>query len=252
MRTLVVDDEMLARRRLKALLADEPQMDVVGEAANGRAAIKAILEKRPELVLLDVQMPGLNGFEVLRELAAYGVAPPAIVFVTAHDEYAIRAFDVEAVDYVLKPVTEERLRTAVHRAIARLRERPPAELQGALRQLLERVGAMDTAPSRIPVKHDGRVTFVDVGDIDWVDADRDLVRIHTGGAVHVVRSTMDEVSARLGSGFLRIHRSSIVNTARIREIQPWFKGDYVVLMKDGTKLRSGRTYRAGVQALLRG
>jgi two-component system, LytTR family, response regulator len=249
-RTLIVDDEPIARRRLRALLADEPDIALIGEAANGTEAVRSIASDRPDLVLLDVQMPGLDGFEVLRATAA--IHQPFVVFITAHDEHAIRAFEVQAVDYLLKPVIEARFREAVRRAVTRLRERPRAEVARELAQLLERVAAAPGKPARIPIKHDGRVTFVRVDDIDWVEADGDFVRLHLARETHTLRETMAQIVEKLPADrFLRIHRSLIVNSDRVREVQPWFKGDYVLIMQDGTKLRSGRTYRDVVQTLIR-
>jgi two-component system LytT family response regulator len=249
-RTLIVDDEPLARRRLQSLLADESDIDVIGEAANGTEAVRAIATDRPDLVFLDVQMPGLDGFDVLRATAT--LHQPFVVFITAHDEHAIRAFEVQAVDYLLKPVIETRFREAVRRVVGRMRASPRQELAHELAQLLERVAPTQARSSRIPIKRDGRVNFVRAEDIDWVEADGDVVRLHAGRETHVVRETLSDVEAKLPEGhFMRIHRSLIVNTERVREVQPWFKGDYVLILHDGTKLRSGRTYRAAVQTLIR-
>ena len=249
-RALIVDDEPLARRRLRALLADETDVEVVGEAANGTEAVRAIANDRPDLVFLDVQMPGLDGFDVLRATA--NLHQPFVVFITAHDEHAIRAFEVQAVDYLLKPVIETRFREAVRRAVGRIRESPRRELAAEIAQLLERVAPPSARAARIPVKRDGRVNFVRAEDVDWVEADGDLVRLHAGRDTHVLRETMAEVETKLPADrFMRIHRSLIVNTERVREVQPWFKGDYVLILHDGTKLRSGRTYRSAVQTLIR-
>jgi two-component system, LytTR family, response regulator len=249
-RTLIVDDEPLARKRLRALLADEPDIEIIGEAGSGTAAVQAIATGQPDLVFLDIQMPGLDGFDVLRATA--GVHQPFVVFVTAHDEHALKAFEVEAVDYVLKPVVEARLRAAVRRAVSRLREGSPKDFARDIAHLLERVAPAAERVNRIPIKRDGRTTFVRVADIDWVDADRDFLRLHAGKETHIVRDTMTEMEGKLPADtFMRIHRSIIVNLERVREVQPWFKGDYVLILHDGTKLRSGRTYRDSVQRLLK-
>jgi two-component system LytT family response regulator len=248
-RTLIVDDEPLARRRLRTILAAEPDVDIVGEASSGTAAVVAIAEKRPDLLLLDIQMPGKDGFEVLKAIA--GGHQPAVVFITAHDEHAIRAFDVQAVDYVLKPVVEDRLRGAVRRAIARLREQRQADLADAMARLLERVDR--GAARRIAVKTDRGVTLLPVAEIQWVEADGDLVNLHTVKGTHVLRTTMADLESKLpGPQFTRVHRSAIVNVHYIREIQPLFKGDYIIVLKSGAEVRSGRTHRADVQALMRG
>jgi len=247
-RALIVDDEPPARKRLRDLLGGEPALEIVGEAGSGTEAVKMIRAERPDLVFLDIQMPGTDGFGVIREIADDD--PPLVVFVTAHDEHAIEAFEVQAVDYVLKPVLEPRLKKAVHRAVDRIRggTRDTAELA----RLLERL-SQSAAPQsgRLAIKHDGSVTFVRVDDVDWVEADGDYVRIHAGKATHVIRETITEVLSKLPPAhFVRVHRSIVVNTERVREVQPWFKGDYVLILHDGTKLRSGRTYRAVVQALI--
>jgi two-component system LytT family response regulator len=246
-RALVIDDEPLARRRLLALLADEPEIEVVGEASGGTSAVKLIEGERPDLIFLDVQMPGIDGFGVLRRVGPDVL--PVVVFVTAYDEHAIRAFDVGAVDYLLKPVVEARLRTAVRRALDRVRNVRPAELSRQMAALLERLTPQ--VPDRIAIRSDGRVRFVRVSDIDWVSADGDQLVLHVGQERHRLRETMAELEARLPeAAFLRIHRSTIVNVDRVREVQPWFKGDYVLVLRDGTRLMSGRTYRARVQRLL--
>jgi len=248
-RALIVDDEPLALRRLRALLADEADVEIIGEAANGTEAVRAIATERPDLVFLDVQMPGLDGFDVLRSTAS--IHQPFVIFVTAHDEHAIRAFEVQAVDYLLKPVVEARFREAVRRAVSRLRGGTTADIARQMAQFLERVGAPPTRAGRIAVKRDGRVNFVRIDEIDWVEADGDLVRVHAGKEAHVIRETMTQIEAKLPpERFMRVHRSVIVNTERVREVQPWFKGDYVLIMHDGTKLRSGRTYRQSVQSLI--
>lgn len=248
-RTLIVDDEPLARRRLRAILADEPDVEIVGEAASGRVAVRTIGETRPDLLLLDIQMPGMDGFEVLEEIAE--LHQPAVVFITAHDEHALRAFDVQAIDYVLKPVVEDRLRAAVRRAVMRLREQRQADVTDAMSKLLDRVrrsrGAM-----RLPVKNDRGVALVPLAEIHWIEAEGDIVKLHTAKGAQILRTTMADLETRLTSGpFARIHRSTIVNTDQIQEIQPLFKGGYEIVLKSGARLRSGRLYRANVQALIK-
>jgi two-component system LytT family response regulator len=249
-RVLVVDDEPPARKRLRTLLSTESDLEIIGEAASGSEAVKMIAAERPDLVFLDIQMPGLDGFGVIREIA--NDDPPLIVFVTAHDEHAIKAFEVQAVDYVLKPVVEPRLRDAVRRAVERIRGAGTRDTSRELARLLDRLSQPVPASAlRLPIRRDGSVTFVRADEIDWLEADGDYVRIHAGKATHVVRDTIAEVTSRLpAERFVRVHRSIVVNTERIREVQPWFKGDYVLILNDGTKLRSGRTYRAVVQALI--
>ena len=249
-RVLIVDDEPPARKRLRALLANEPDVEIVGEAGSGTEAVKIIRAERPDLVFLDIQMPGTDGFGVIREIADDD--PPLIVFVTAHDEHAIKAFEVQAVDYVLKPVIEPRLKEAVRRAVERIRGGNVHDMTGELARLLDRL-SQSAAPQsgRLSIKREGSVTFVRVDEVDWIEADGDYVRIHAGKATHVIRETITEVLAKLPQArFVRVHRSIVVNTERIREVQPWFKGDYVLILNDGTKLRSGRTYRTVVQSLI--
>ena len=244
-RVLVVDDEPLAREHLIALLADEPDTVVVGEAGGGSEAVRLIKSERPDLVFLDVQMPGLNGFDVLRSLP--GDQIPLVVFVTAYDTHAVSAFEVAAVDYVLKPVVEDRFRLAVRRAVERM---SAPRTKDVLAQLAAIADRMPAPADRVPISVDGRVLFIPPRDIDWVDADDDHLRVHVGKTVHVVRETMAHMEERLKTGFLRIRRSTLVNVERIREVQPWVKGDYVVILQDGTRLTSGRTYRDRVRALL--
>jgi two-component system LytT family response regulator len=248
-RTLIVDDEPLARRRLRAILAGEPEVEIVGEAATGRAAVTAIAETHPDLLLLDIQMPGMDGFEVLEEIA--DLPQPAVVFITAHDEHALRAFDVQAIDYVLKPVVEDRLRAAVRRAVTRLREQRQADVTDTMSKLLDRVRRSRGA-TRLAVKNDRGVALVPLGEIHWIQAEGDIVKLHTAKGAQILRTTMADLETRLGHGpFARIHRSTIVNTDQIQEIQPLFKGGYEIVLKSGARLRSGRLYRANVQALIK-
>ena len=250
-RTLIVDDEPLARRRLRAMLSGDPELDIVGEAANGTAAVAAIAEKKPDLLLLDIQMPGKDGFEVLRETSH--LHQPVVVFITAHDEHAIRAFDVQAVDYVLKPVIEDRLRAAVCRAVSRVREHGRDHLAETMARLLEQVRHPAAGDTRIAVKSERGMSLLPVAEIHWIEADGDLVKLHAARATHVLRTTMAEIESRLPADqFVRIHRSAIVRIDGIHEIQPMFKGDYTLVLKNGTKLRSGRAHRAAIQGLLKG
>lgn len=249
-RALVVDDESLARRRLAAMLAEERDVDVIGEADGGSAAVQAIVSKRPDLVFLDVQMPGLDGFGVLRCTA--GAHRPVVVFVTAHDEHAIRAFEVHAADYLLKPVTAARLRKAVRRAVERVRSVPRVENARAIDGLLSHIPQTAVNGARIPIRHAESIGFVSVAEITWVEADGDHLRLHAGSTVHTLRETMTELEARLQPfRFVRVHRSAIVNVDAVRAVEPIAKGDYYLVLRDGTRVRSGRSYRSDVQALIR-
>jgi two-component system LytT family response regulator len=247
-RALVVDDEALARRRLRTLLKQEPRIEIVGEAASGRSALQRIEELKPDLIFLDVQMPGVDGFEVVRRIDADKL--PLVVFVTAFDEHAVRAFEVNALDYLLKPVAEARFSATVERVLDRLRE-PDHQVGTRVLSALEELRR--TAMSkRIPVPSGSGVAFVPVQDLDWAEVVDDYVRLHVGGSTHILRETLTQLEQRLPAvGFLRIHRSTLVNLDRIREIQPWLKGDFVLILRDGTRLVSGRTYRERVQRLLR-
>ncbi len=244
-RTLIVDDEPLARAHLRTLLRERGDIDVIGESGDGRSAIDQIRRLTPDMVLLDIQMPELDGLEVIREIGPTKM--PAVVFVTAYDEHALAAFEVHAFDYILKPVSRQRFTQAIDRVVGLIRtDTPPAEQP--LTALIEAMRNERTALDRIAVKADGRVMFIRVGEIDWIEADDDLVRIHTGKVVHTHRSTLTHLEERLpASKFLRVHRSTLVNVDRIREIQPWFQGDWVLLLHDGTRVHSGKSYRAKVR-----
>jgi two-component system LytT family response regulator len=244
-RALIVDDEPLARAHLKSLLRDRGDVDVVGECGDGRSAIDQIKRLTPDLVLLDIQMPELDGLEVIREVGPSQM--PAVVFVTAYDEHALAAFEVHAFDYILKPVSRQRFTQAIDRVVGLIRAETP-QGERPLEALIDAMRAERSALDRIAVKADGRVLFIRVNEIDWIEADDDLVRIHAGKAIHAHRSTLTHLEERLpASKFLRVHRSTLVNVDRIREIQPWFQGDWVLILNDGTRLHSGKSYRSKVR-----
>lgn len=244
MRTLIVDDEPLARERLRTLLAQESDVEVVGECADGRSAVAAIRDLDPDLVFLDVQMPALDGLGVVAEVGPERM--PATVFVTAYDRYAVRAFDVNAVDYLLKPFDRDRFAAAVRRAKDQVGRRDDAGVREKLLALLTEVKPASQPPAaeRLAVKSAGKVVFVRIDDIDWVEAAGNYCRLHVAKQAHLLRETMAALEGRLDpKKFVRIHRSTIVNLERIRELQPYFHGDYVVLLRDGTQLTLSRTYR---------
>jgi two-component system LytT family response regulator len=249
LRALVVDDEPLARAHLRALLEERGDMDVVGECGDGRTAIERIRAVSPDLVLLDIQMPELDGLQVVESIGVDDMPP--VVFVTAYDEHALAAFDVHAFDYILKPVIRSRFTRAIDRVVALIRSQEQ-EIRGEpLSRLVEALRADRQPIDRLAIKLDGRVMFVRIGEIDWVEAADDVVRVHAGKAVHVHRSTLTHLEERLPSSkFLRIHRSTLVNIDRIREIQPWFQGDWVLVMQDGARLQSGKSYRGKVRELI--
>lgn len=244
-RVLIVDDEPLARERLRKFLRDEPDIDLAGEAANGREAVQQIHALRPEIVFLDVQMPELDGFGVVAELQP---PLPAIVFVTAYDKFALKAFEVHAVDYLLKPFDRARLKTALERARQVVQQKQPVEER--ISALLHHLQPRPQEPERLAVKSEGRVVFVNIHDIDWVEAADNYVNLHVGKDSHLLRETMNGLEAKLPpKKFLRISRSTIVNVERIRELQPLFHGEYVVILRDGTKLTLSRSHRDKLEQL---
>jgi two-component system LytT family response regulator len=244
-RTLVVDDEPLARERLTTLLKDQPRFEVIGEAPDGLRAAAAIKNDSPDLVFLDVQMPGIDGFGVLD--AVGGQKLPLVVFVTAYDKYALQAFDVHAVDYLLKPFDRERFEKALQRVEAQVDQQQTGDLEQRLRSLVQDLRGADRL-DRLIVKSGGRVYFLKVDEIDWIEAAGNYVRLHLGGEAHLLRETMNSIEARLdGRRFLRIHRSRIVNMERIQELQPWFNGEYLVMLRNGVKLTLSRNYREKLQ-----
>jgi len=247
-RTLIVDDEPLARRGIRALLEEEKDVDVISECRNGREAVAAIEEQQPDLVFLDVQMPGLNGFEVLEAIGADRM--PAVIFVTAYDKYALRAFDVHALDYLLKPLDGERFTRALQRARTRIEGKSIRDLSRTLQSLLDDLKSQQKYTERLVIKSGGRIFFVGVAEIDWIEAADNYVRLHAGPDAHLLRETMNSLEKRLDPGqFLRIHRSRMVNIQRIKELQPLFRGEYDVRLTDGTRLESGRGYKERLQKL---
>jgi two-component system LytT family response regulator len=248
-RTVIVDDVELARERIRILLED-PEVEIVAECANGREAIEAINGLKPDLVFLDVQMPNVGGFEVVE---AVGVEEmPAVIFVTAYDEHALRAFEVNAVDYLLKPFDQERLHKAVARAKRAVGLRTPAaEVEERLRRLLKEVRAEPKYLRRIPVKSARDTTLISTEKIDWVGSAGHYLELHVGGETHLVREQLSRLEAQLDpEKFARIHRSAIVNLDRIKSLRPLFNGDHVVVLKDGQELSLSRTYHGKLMRLL--
>jgi len=240
--TLLVDDEPLAREGLRMLLANDADVSVIHEAKNGREAVEAIRTTRPDLVFLDVQMPEMDGFAVVQEVGAERM--PAVVFVTAHDKYAIQAFEINAIDYLLKPVTEERFAKALARSKAQMQSKQSVEPNRQILSLLETLAAPRSALKRLAIRSAGKTIFVDVEDIDWIEAAENYVQLHAGRAEHLLHVTMNTLEKSLDAAlFLRIHRSTLVNLDRIRELQPIFHGDYQVKLSDGTELTLSRNYR---------
>ena len=243
---IVADDEKLARGRLVRLIEQTGEATVVAACAGGRDAVEKTIELQPRMLFLDVQMPDLDGFGVLRELGER--ASPAAVFVTAFDQYAVRAFDVHAVDYLLKPYDTARFREAFARARARVERATPAGDTERIRALLADyvATAQQSRQSldRVAVKVDGVLKIVRTADVDWWETDGNYIRLHVGGTSHLIRMTAASIEPQLDSrAFIRIHRRYIVNVDRIVEIQPWFAGDAIVVLRNGAKLRLSRTYR---------
>lgn len=245
-RVLIADDEPLARERLVGFLSTEPDMEIVGQAGNGREAVDLISTLSPDMVFLDVQMPEMDGFEVLSAIPEK--ARPVVVFVTAYDQFAVKAFEVHAVDYLLKPFDKTRFHTALKRALDQLARQQPAQIHEQLSALLNDLRPR-TGGDRIPVKSEGRVLFVNVPDIDWVEAADNYVVLHVGRESHLLRDTMNAIEERLTRQFLRISRSTIVNTERIKELQPLFHGEYAVILRDNTRLTLTRGYRDKLEQL---
>jgi two-component system LytT family response regulator len=237
-RTLLVDDEALARRRLRSLLRDEKDVEIVGECADGTSAVGQIEDLAPDLVFLDVQMPEADGFDVLEAIGTTGM--PVVVFVTAYDSYALKAFEFHALDYLLKPFSRQRFRSAMERAREEVRRRRrqdgPTE-HGELAALVRELREAGRRPQRIVVRDGGRVSFLRVDEIDWIESEGNYLRIHVGADGHLIRGTIKACAERLDPEvFVRISRSTIVNLDRVRAVHPWTRGELVVVLRDGTQL----------------
>jgi two-component system LytT family response regulator len=254
LRVVIVDDEPLARDVLRRMLETESDIDVVGEAGDGRAAVELIEHAAPDLVFLDVQMPEQDGFAVLRAISPARL--PAVVFITAYDQYAIRAFEVHALDYLLKPFDEERLAVTLGRARTRRMHRPAPQDEGSdaahrLLHLLREIDAARSRIDRITVREGERIFFVPVRDVEWLEASGKYVRVHTATTTHQVREPIGRIEQLLDPRrFARVSRFAIVNVDRIRELQPWFQGEYQIVMASGARITTTRGYRDQVNALL--
>jgi len=246
-RTVIIDDERLARQRIRRMLSNTTDFEVMAEFENSQHGLEYLEDTGADLLFLDVQMPGLDGFALLEALDPARM--PVVIFVTAYDEYALRAFEYHAFDYLLKPFDQTRFEKALERA------RKQFSSQGSnnekLLNLLNEIRQRNQEPARFAIKTPGRVFFVRQEDIDWIEAADNYVNLHVGVDTHLIRETMNSLEGRLDSRkFLRIHRSTIVNAERIKELRPWFHGEYVVLLKDGTELTLSRTYREKILSLL--
>jgi two-component system LytT family response regulator len=249
LKVLVVDDEPLAREGLKLLLGRQPGVRSVSEARNGREAISIIRERAPDLVLLDVQMPRMDGFAVVQAIGPERM--PAVIFVTAHDQYAIRAFEIAALDYLLKPVTEERLALAFERASSRLRMQPHDETARQVVAMLDAIARPPRRLTRFAVRSGERTIFVPVDDVDRIEAFQNYVRLHVGETTHLLHVPMNTVESVLDpERFLRIHRSHIVNIQRIAQLWSMAHGQYLIELRSGLRLQSGRTYGDKIRRVL--
>jgi len=248
-RAVVVDDEPIARAGLRALLTVDPEVELVAEHDHGQHAVEALRTTKADIVFLDIQMPDMDGFDVLRVLK--GVQLPVIVFVTAYDRYAIQAFDVHAVDYLLKPFDDARSAEALAHAKDTGRDRRGGVVTDRLTQLLDDAERRAPRASRFLVRTAGRVLFLRSEEIDWIEAADYYVKLHVAGKVHMLRETMAALEARLDpTVFFRVHRSAIVNLERVRELQPFTKREHVLVLRDGTRLRLTRTRREQLAALI--
>ncbi|HKG58606.1 MAG TPA: LytTR family DNA-binding domain-containing protein [Pyrinomonadaceae bacterium] len=256
-KTIIVDDEPLARRNLRVLLERDPQIEIVDECRNGREAVKTINTLSPDLIFLDIQMPEMDGFDVLARVGPEHIQ--AIIFVTAFDQYALKAFDVHALDYLLKPFDDERFARALERAKSQIAAREINQLSERLLALLEereteRKGSNRDARylTRLMIKASSRMMLLKVDEIDFIEADGNYAKLHAGRKTHLLREKMNDLEGRLDPAkFVRIHRSIIVNLERIKEMHPHFNGDYVVVLEDGRQLRLSRTRREQLEARLR-
>ena len=249
LRTVIADDEPVARRRMRRLLRQSPDVQVVAECGDGASTVETLITQTPDLVFLDVQMPELDGFGVLQAVGAERM--PAVIFVTAFDQYALRAFDVHALDYLLKPVDGERLMRALAHARASLAGSRQSTVDARVLALLGTLASDRRYLQRLPVRADDRLLVVDVDDVDWIGAADNYVTLHVGQREYVLRDTMARLERDLDpSRFIRIHRSAIVQIGRVKELLPDFHGDYSAVLRDGTRLTLSRRYRAAFERLL--
>lgn len=252
-RAIIADDERLARRKLRILLDSEPNVQVVAECEGGRQTVAAIHTYLPDLLLLDIQMPDMDGFQVLSEISSEEM--PAVIFTSAYDQYAIRAFEAHALDYLLKPFDQERLHQAIERARAEMHKSQDREIARRILDLLSRVRSETRTASeqdgRLVIKAKGRVVFLNLDEIDWVEAAANYVRLNVGKESYLFRETISRTSERLDPNlFIRIHRSTIVNVRKIKELIPVNSGEYVVVLKTGKELSCSRGYRAALQRVI--
>ena len=256
-RTLIVDDEPLARRNLRLLLERDPQVEIIGECRNGREAVQSVNKLSPDLIFLDIQMPEMDGFDVLASVGAEQIQ--AIIFVTAFDQYALKAFEVHALDYLLKPFDDARFQRALEQAKSQIEQKALNRISGKLLALLEereskreQRAPRKTYLTRLMVKLASRVVLLKVNEIDWIEADGNYAKLHIGKKAHLLREKMHDLEAQLNpQKFVRIHRSIIVNLDRIKEMHPHFNGDYIVVLEDGVQLKLSRSRREHLETRLK-
>jgi len=248
-RTLIVDDEPLAREGIQMRLKKEPDIEVIGECGNGREAVAVIERESPDLVFLDIQMPKLDGFGVIETIGVTNM--PQVIFVTAYDEHALRAFEVHALDYLLKPIDGDRFLEALERARGQIRGKNLEAISEQLQKMIESLKVGKKYLERLSIKTSSRIFFLNVDEIDWIEAAGNYVQVHAGHESHLLHTTMNSLESRLDPDkFFRIHRSTIINIKQIKELHPMFHGEYRVILKDGVELTSGRSYKDRLQQLL--
>ena len=250
-RVALVDDEPLGRQKLRRMLKSDPDVDIIGEYAGGEEAIAGLTAHMPDLLFLDIEMPGMNGFDVLREINRVDL--PHVIFVTAYDQYALKAFEIQALDYLLKPFDKDRFQKALDRARAQIGRQQHSGMDRKLMSVLELFRPQPEYPERIVVKSGGHVLFLRTAELDYVESAGNYVRLHVAGKSHLLRETMNEMQAKLHpQKFVRIHRSTLVNVERVKELQPWFGGGYVVILHNGTKLNMSRTHKNAIASVMSG
>ena len=251
LRCVIVDDEALAREAVRNLVAADPHLAIAAESVDGASAVRDIERVHPDLLFLDVQMPEMDGFAVLQRLAAEGVPLPVTIFVTAYDSYALRAFEAHALDYLLKPIREERFASAVAAARSRLAADRGAQVVERLEELLSRGALQARRASRLPIREKGRIVFLPVDEVEWIESEGNYVRLHLRKESHLLREPLSSLEAKLDPArFMRIHRSAIVNIERIKDLRPWFTGEYIVRLQSGKELTLTRTYRENLRRLI--
>ena len=248
-RVLIADDELLARKFIRRMLKQDPEVEIVGECSNGAEAVATIRNEKPDLVFLDVQMPEMNGFAVLDAVKLDHL--PEIIFTTAYEAYAVRAFELHALDYLLKPFDQARFKAALRYAKERFHSQENEEKRLQIGTLLESIRAQKQYLDRIIIRADGRITFLQTREIDWLEADDKYVHLHSGKGTRMVRQTLSALESQLDPRkFLRVHRSTMVNVDRIKELQPLFNGEHSLVLEDGTRLTLSRKYKDKLFELL--